>query len=153
MAPVAEYTAAMPGRPLARMLASWPVSRYRESWKWDRAWKEADTGTPENLEAIRLNTVASLTPATIDISGEPVTVLRGHGHTQPAPPATGFPYHAIPSPAHNQASPVPSLRCGMPIGLRTLAPEGPAGCTSGMPGLSKQAVQRSKRAPRAHLLL
>jgi hypothetical protein len=62
MAPVAEYTAVMPGRPLARMLAS-------------------------------------LTPATIDISGEPVTVLRGHGHTQPAPPATGFPYHAIPSPA------------------------------------------------------
>lgn len=66
--------------------------------------EEADTGTPEDLEALRLGDVAGFTPATIDISGEPVTVLRGPGHTQPAPPPGLFPYHT-PAPGQARARP------------------------------------------------
>jgi DUF1680 family protein len=56
--------------------------------------EETDTGSAGQLEAIRLGDDAGFTPAGIQISGEPVTVLRGQGHTQPAPRSGLFPYHA-----------------------------------------------------------
>jgi DUF1680 family protein len=67
--------------------------------------EETDTGSAEQLESIRLDGDGDFTPATIQISGEPITVLRGHGHTQPAPPPAAFPYHPATT-AQEPASPV-----------------------------------------------
>jgi hypothetical protein len=55
--------------------------------------EETDTGSAGQLESLRLGDGQDLTPAGIQIAGEPVTVLRGQGHAQPAPDSGLFPYH------------------------------------------------------------
>ncbi|MGH3217324.1 MAG: glycoside hydrolase family 127 protein [Streptosporangiaceae bacterium] len=55
--------------------------------------EETDTGSAGQLESLRLGDEEDLTPAGIQIAGEPVTVLRGQGHAQPAPDSGLFPYH------------------------------------------------------------
>jgi len=67
--------------------------------------EETDAGTPGQLESIRLAGTGDFTPATTQISGEPVTVLRGQGETEPAPPSASFPYHTATTPAQHPASP------------------------------------------------
>ena len=57
--------------------------------------EETDTGSPGQLEATRLADGEDFTPASIPISGEPVTVLRGHGRTQPPTQSGLFPYHPV----------------------------------------------------------
>ena len=53
----------------------------------------ANTAGAGQLETLSLGDDAGFTPAGIQISGEPVTMLRGQGHTQPAPDSGLFPYH------------------------------------------------------------